>query len=59
MKNEKSKSKKKSAKADQKVKKGDKYTCDSCGMVIAVDDPCGCDDCSLVCCGQDMSYMPC
>ncbi|MEW6088333.1 MAG: hypothetical protein AB1498_08515 [bacterium] len=59
MKNEKTKSKKTAEKTNQKTKKGSKYTCDSCGMVITVNDPCGCDPCDLVCCGQDMRFMSC
>ncbi len=36
-------------------KKGDKYTCGVCGMVVSVDKVCGCVDvCDLICCGQQM-----
>ena len=37
------------------IKKGDKYTCSICGMVVSVDQVCGCVDvCDLICCGQQM-----
>lgn len=37
------------------IKKGDKYTCSVCGMVVSVDRVCGCVDvCDLICCGQQM-----
>ena len=35
-------------------KKGDKYKCDECGLVIAVEDPCGCESCEIVCCNAPM-----
>jgi hypothetical protein len=36
------------------TKKGDKYKCEECGLVIAVEDPCGCETCEIVCCDQPM-----
>jgi len=36
------------------MKKGSKYRCDECGLVVVVDDPCGCVACELVCCGVAM-----
>jgi len=36
------------------AKKGDKYKCEECGLVIAVEDPCGCETCEIVCCDQPM-----
>ena len=36
------------------VHKGDKYKCEDCGIVVVVDDPCGCTACDLVCCGAPM-----
>ena len=38
-------------------KKGDRYKCDECGLVIAVENPCGgceCEPCEVVCCGEPM-----
>jgi hypothetical protein len=36
------------------IKKGDKYKCEECGLVIAVEDPCGCETCEIVCCEKPM-----
>jgi hypothetical protein len=36
-------------------KKGEKYACEDCGLVVLVEDPCECDEtCELVCCGAPM-----
>jgi len=35
-------------------KKGDKYKCEDCGLVVLVEDPCGCETCDIVCCGMPM-----
>jgi hypothetical protein len=35
-------------------KKGDQYECEECGLVVLVEDPCGCDACEIVCCEQPM-----
>jgi hypothetical protein len=35
-------------------KKGEKYICEECGLVIAVEDPCGCEPVELVCCSVPM-----
>lgn len=35
-------------------KKGDKYTCEECGMVVVVEDACECEDCAIVCCKVPM-----
>jgi hypothetical protein len=35
-------------------KKGDKYKYEECGLVIAVEDPCGCETCEIVCCHEPM-----
>lgn len=37
-----------------KAKKGDKYKCNECGIVMIVDETCGCDECDLICCGAPM-----
>jgi hypothetical protein len=36
------------------VKKGEKYECGNCGVVVMVDKACGCAPCDLVCCGAPM-----
>lgn len=37
------------------AKKGDKYVCDVCGLVVSVDNACGCvESCDLICCGEQM-----
>lgn len=36
------------------TKKGDKYECSECGIVVVVDDACGCAACDLICCGAPM-----
>ncbi len=46
-------------KTGAKTKKGSKYVCDACGMVVTVDQACGCDPCDIICCGQDMSLLGC
>ena len=50
---------KKVAKAVKKsvkgVKKGDAYKCTVCGLVVSVDETCGCvDTCDLICCERPM-----
>ena len=46
--------KKKAVKKPQ-VKKGDKYKCSVCGLVVRVDEVCGCVDvCDIVCCEAPM-----
>lgn len=39
-------------------KKGTKYTCEICGMVVSVDTVCDCSEvCDLVCCDEPMIVM--
>ncbi len=38
-----------------KAKEGDLYRCEECGMVVAVEDPCGCSTCELICCDVPMT----
>ncbi len=40
-----------------KVQKGAKYKCEECGVVVVVDEPCGCAPCDLVCCSVPMVPM--
>ncbi len=35
-------------------KKGERYKCDQCGLVVLVEDVCGCEDCDVICCGTPM-----
>jgi hypothetical protein len=43
-------------KSKGKVSKGDKYSCAVCGMVVTVDEVCGCMDvCDIICCGTQMA----
>lgn len=37
------------------VKKGDAYKCSVCGLVVSVDEVCGCvETCDIICCEQPM-----
>jgi hypothetical protein len=38
-------------------KKGERYKCDECGIVVLVEDDCGCEDCDIVCCGAPMKQV--
>lgn len=39
----------------KKAVKKPKYICESCGLVISVDEACGCvQTCDIICCGQPM-----
>jgi len=39
----------------KKVSKGESYSCDVCGLVVTVDEVCGCiEACDIVCCGKPM-----
>jgi hypothetical protein len=41
--------------AKTKMKVGDSYTCEVCGLAVTVDDICGCvDACDIVCCETPM-----
>jgi hypothetical protein len=35
-------------------KKGEKYRCDECGLIVVVEDPCGCETVELLCCAVPM-----
>ena len=35
-------------------KKGERYKCEECGLVVLVEDACGCQTCDLVCCSTPM-----
>jgi hypothetical protein len=36
------------------AKKGEKYKCEECGLVVVVEDPCGCEEVELICCEAPM-----
>jgi len=36
------------------AKKGEKYKCKRCGMVVTVNSPCTCKTCNIKCCGISM-----
>lgn len=38
-----------------KTKQGDLLSCSACGLVVIVDEICGCDETVLVCCDQPMA----
>ena len=45
----------KRATGKKKVGKDDSYVCESCGLVVSVDEVCDCVDvCDIICCGQPM-----
>jgi hypothetical protein len=37
-----------------KVKKGDIFSCNECGLIITVDEACGCAATELICCEEPM-----
>ena len=46
--------KRKVKKTAGKAKK-DRYTCNVCGLLVTVDNVCGCvDTCDIMCCGKSM-----
>lgn len=41
--------------AKTNARKGDSYTCQSCGLVVSVDEDCGCvEACEIMCCEMPM-----
>jgi len=41
--------------ARKKIAKGETYVCETCGLVVSVDEACGCVDvCDIICCGKPM-----
>jgi hypothetical protein len=49
------KSVKPAAKKKQGMKKGTKYACAVCGLIVSVDEVCGCvETCDIICCGEQM-----
>lgn len=35
-------------------KKGERYKCEECGIVVVVEEECCCEDCAIVCCERPM-----
>ncbi len=33
------------------------YKCEKCGLVVAIEDPCGCVACDLICCEVPMKKV--
>jgi hypothetical protein len=47
--------KKSTATKKNAMKKGSKFACRTCGLVVSVDEVCGCvEACDIVCCGAPM-----
>ena len=46
----------KGAKA-KKVNEGDRLYCEVCGLVVTVDDECGCAACDIICCDTQMQVQ--
>jgi hypothetical protein len=45
----------KNTKKTARKKTGPRYTCQACGLVVSVDEACGCTDiCDIICCGEQM-----
>jgi len=39
------------------LKKGEKYKCEKCGMVVTVNSPCTCETCNITCCGASLKKI--
>jgi hypothetical protein len=39
------------------ARKGEKYECEKCGVVVTVDENCNCVACDLMCCGAPMKQV--
>ena len=40
------------------AKKGDKYKCEECGLVVVIEDACECgDECVITCCEKPMKKV--
>ena len=41
--------------AKNNKEKKQRYACEACGLVVSVDEVCGCvDTCDIICCGSEM-----
>jgi hypothetical protein len=41
----------------KKVNEGDRLYCEVCGLVVTVDDACGCAACDIICCDTQMQLQ--
>jgi hypothetical protein len=39
------------------MKKGEKYRCGECGLVVIIDSDCSCAECDLTCCGVPLKKL--
>lgn len=39
------------------TKKGTKYKCEECGLVVTIDEACECASCDLICCDVPMKEV--
>ena len=39
------------------AKKGEKYKCEKCGLVVTIDSDCSCAVCDLICCGEPLKKI--
>jgi len=39
------------------VKKGEKFKCESCGIILTADNDCSCETCDIICCGQALKKV--
>jgi len=39
------------------AKKGEKYKCEKCGLLVTIDNDCNCEVCDLVCCGEALKKI--
>jgi hypothetical protein len=46
--------KKKAAKKAPSMKAGSQLYCETCGIVLTVDETCDCGACDIICCGEEM-----
>ncbi|MFZ5907818.1 MAG: hypothetical protein ACOYVJ_10530 [Nitrospirota bacterium] len=38
------------------IRKGTKFSCEICGLIVSVDEVCGCiETCDIICCGEQMT----
>ena len=52
------KAKTKKKRNSKKTAQGDRYACDSCGLVVEVANACDCEDaCDIMCCGSPMECV--
>ena len=51
----KTRAKKSSPRKQKELDIGSQFACDVCGLVVSVDEVCGCADfCDIICCGEQM-----